>query len=72
MRKKNGVKKKICSKAETGWDTSHLSHDTMDCIVTQGWGGWPGRRGLGHDMAKRGHDNAGCAQGRAAAQSRGA
>ena len=23
----------------------------MDCIVTQGWGGWPGRRGLGHDTA---------------------
>ena len=25
----------------------------MDCIVTQGWGGWPGRRGLGHDTARR-------------------
>ena len=50
----------------------------MDCIVTKGWGGWPGRRGLGHDTtnhshntAKGGHDKAGCAQGRAAARARG-
>ena len=25
------------------WATAHLSHDTMDCIVTHGWGGWAGR-----------------------------
>ena len=42
--------KKSAQKA-AGWATAHLSHDTMDCIVTQGWGGWPGRRGLGHDRA---------------------
>ena len=49
--KKNDVKKK--KKAETRWTTAHLSHDIMDCIVTQGWGGWPGRKGLGHDTARR-------------------
>ena len=40
-------------RAESGWATAHLSHDIMDCIVTQGWGGWPGHRGLGHDTARR-------------------
>ena len=25
------------------WAIAHLSHDTMDRIVTQGWGGWAGR-----------------------------
>ena len=34
-------KKKLCRSME--WATAHLSHDTMDCIVTQGWGGWAGR-----------------------------
>ena len=40
MRKKKG-KKKQCRSMK--WATAHLSHDTMDCIVTQGWGGWAGR-----------------------------
>ena len=31
----NKKKKKSTQKA-TGWATAHLSHDTMDCIVTQG------------------------------------
>ena len=30
-----------------GWAITHfqfaLGHDTGNCIVTQGWGGWPGR-----------------------------
>ena len=25
------------------WATADLSHDTMDCIVTQGWRGWARR-----------------------------
>ena len=31
---------------EAGWATTHLhvlGHDTGNCIVTQGWGGRPGR-----------------------------
>ena len=52
------------------WATAHLSHDTMNCIVTQGWGGWAGRA-VGAtirpsmlviqpcDTARKGHDTAG-------------
>ena len=53
MRKKN-EKKKV---QEGCWAIAHfqfaLGHDTAICIVTQGWGGWPGRatgaRMVGHD-----------------------
>ena len=46
MKKKNDEKKKV---QEGCWATAHfqfaLGHDTAICIVTQGWGGWPGHRG---------------------------
>ena len=66
MRKKNVMKKKEKKKKKkrrksaqkaARWATAHLSHGTMDCIVTQGWGGWSRRRGLGHNTAiTRRHD----------------
>ena len=54
MKKKNDEKKKV---QEGCWATAHfqfaLGHDTTICIVTQGWGGWPGHvsraRMVGHD-----------------------
>ena len=59
-KKKMSEKKK--KKQEAGWATAHLpvlGHDTGNCIVTQGWEGWPGRSqgatiwlGLGHYTAE--------------------
>ena len=33
------------------WATAHLSHDTMDCIVTLAWGGVALAQLGGHDTA---------------------
>ena len=46
MKKKYVKKKKQQKVQEARWATTHLpmmGHDTGNCIVTQGWGGWPGR-----------------------------
>ena len=65
---------------KAGWDTGHLhvlGHDIRNCILTQGWVGWPGRstrpgwRAVGcYDTAMGGHETADRAQGRAAARAR--
>ena len=43
--KKNDMKKK--RQVQGGWAIAlfqfALGHDTGNCIVTQSWGGWPGR-----------------------------
>ena len=50
-------KKNICSKAETGWATAHLSHDTRNCFVTQqSWVQQQGRR-HGQPHPRYGHGN---------------
>ena len=64
MKKKKGCefffKVLQCVKLEGCRATAHfqlaLGQDTTICIVTQGWGGWPGRA-LGAPMV--GHDTAG-------------
>ena len=52
-------KKKV---QECCWATAHfqfaLGHDTIICIMAQGWGGWP-RRASGAHMVS--HDTAGWA-----------
>ena len=36
MKKNDVKKKKKYAQKAVGWATANLSHDTMDCIVTQG------------------------------------
>ena len=49
--KKNMLKKKKGSR-NWKWATAHLSHDTMDCIVTLGWGGVAWAQPGGHNTAR--------------------
>ena len=70
--KKKWCKKKICLKAETGWATAHLSHDTVelyrDTAVMGAQGKATIRPGHTHNTSWQGHDTASLCAGHAAAR----